>query len=612
LVICLERALRRHCDTLPPLPILPTNALGWLVQKFVDGAGIHHFIPDARLDSRVRHVADWIAAAVDHDESWLKRCDKQGRPQKLLQIGPLERAEAEANKAMRRLAQKAAAAPTIDGEGEETVMTFADGQRIVRLRTPDALDRESAMMGHCVGHGAYDRVVVSGERAIYSLRDRKGRAHATLSIDATEGALLQCHGKEDRPPIARYWPPLQAFIRRDGLTLRGRPEMTGLVQDVGGQYHSVTAMPDGLTVAGDLDLTKTDITSLPRGLTVLGSLILSGCRIIVLPEDLTVANDLRLNGSGVTALPTTLTLGRGLDLCKTPVTELPENLSINGSLDLGDTAITRLPEGLAVGENLDLRNTRMTELPDRFSVGGSLLLHRSAIATLPRGLTLGGSLLLSQSAVKNLPEGLTVGGNLLLSDSLVTHVPSDVVIGQDLVLDDSAIAALPRALAVGGTLYLGSEISSLPPGLSVGGHLYPGRSAVTALPEGLVVGGDLHLSYSRVASLPEGLTIGGNLVVSHSKLTALPRALTVKKTLYLTNSVIETLGDGLTVGNVILTHTQDWSSLKAWGVKLSKKAGYNKAKVALARKLATVMLAMWRDDKPFYYNQEALNAAIAA
>jgi transposase len=64
--------------------------------------------------------------------------------------------------------------------------------------------------------------------------------------------------------------------------------------------------------------------------------------------------------------------------------------------------------------------------------------------------------------------------------------------------------------------------------------------------------------------------------------------------------------------NVILTHTQSWSSLKNWGVRLSKKVGYNKAKVAVARKLAIIMLSMWRDNTSFYHKQDALLAFKAA
>ena len=36
------------------------------------------------------------------------------------------------------------------------------------------------------------------------------------------------------------------------------------------------------------------------------------------------------------------------------------------------------------------------------------------------------------------------------------------------------------------------------------------------------------------------------------------------------------------------------SPLKAWGLRLAEKAGKGKTKVAVARRLATVLLAMWK------------------
>jgi transposase len=37
---------------------------------------------------------------------------------------------------------------------------------------------------------------------------------------------------------------------------------------------------------------------------------------------------------------------------------------------------------------------------------------------------------------------------------------------------------------------------------------------------------------------------------------------------------------------LLLTRTQRWSALKAWGMAVAKRAGMRRAKVALARKLA--------------------------
>jgi hypothetical protein len=40
----------------------------------------------------------------------------------------------------------------------------------------------------------------------------------------------------------------------------------------------------------------------------------------------------------------------------------------------------------------------------------------------------------------------------------------------------------------------------------------------------------------------------------------------------------------LEAANVLLTRVAKWSALKAWGMRLAKRSGLRKAKVALARK----------------------------
>jgi transposase len=45
--------------------------------------------------------------------------------------------------------------------------------------------------------------------------------------------------------------------------------------------------------------------------------------------------------------------------------------------------------------------------------------------------------------------------------------------------------------------------------------------------------------------------------------------------------------------NVLLHHSKGWCALKSWAVRLAKRRGLAKAKVALARKLAVVLHKMW-------------------
>jgi transposase len=62
------------------------------------------------------------------------------------------------------------------------------------------------------------------------------------------------------------------------------------------------------------------------------------------------------------------------------------------------------------------------------------------------------------------------------------------------------------------------------------------------------------------------------------------------------------------VANVLLTRTQRWSALKAWGITLAKRAGMRRAKVAVARKLALVLRRMWRDGTEFRWSRGATAA----
>src|SRR6266404_2904859 len=47
-----------------------------------------------------------------------------------------------------------------------------------------------------------------------------------------------------------------------------------------------------------------------------------------------------------------------------------------------------------------------------------------------------------------------------------------------------------------------------------------------------------------------------------------------------------------------------WSALKAWGMRLAKRNGLRKAKVAVARKLAVILHRMWIDGTEFNWSKK--------
>jgi len=53
--------------------------------------------------------------------------------------------------------------------------------------------------------------------------------------------------------------------------------------------------------------------------------------------------------------------------------------------------------------------------------------------------------------------------------------------------------------------------------------------------------------------------------------------------------------------NVLLHHSKKWCALKSWAVRLAKRRGLAKAKVALARKLAVVLHKLWTTGEDYRF-----------
>ena len=58
----------------------------------------------------------------------------------------------------------------------------------------------------------------------------------------------------------------------------------------------------------------------------------------------------------------------------------------------------------------------------------------------------------------------------------------------------------------------------------------------------------------------------------------------------------------------LLTRNEQWSSLKAWGVRLAKTRGHRRAVIAVARKLAIILHRMWSDGTEFRWGAQEVAA----
>ena len=61
--------------------------------------------------------------------------------------------------------------------------------------------------------------------------------------------------------------------------------------------------------------------------------------------------------------------------------------------------------------------------------------------------------------------------------------------------------------------------------------------------------------------------------------------------------------------NALLTRAHRFSTLKRWALDVAKRRGMRRAKVALARKLATVLHRMWADGTEFAWGKDPAAAA---
>lgn len=118
------------------------------------------------------------------------------------------------------------------------------------------------------------------------------------------------------------------------------------------------------------------------------------------------------------------------------------------------------------------------------------------------------------------------------------------------------------------------------------------------------------LAFKTGVDHPERFTRSRN-VGAHFGLT--PRAYASGEVDY--NGHISKCGDAMVrsalyeAANSLLVRTRRWSALKAWGMKIAKRAGLKRARVAVARKLAAILHRMWLDGSEFRWSLKETAAA---
>ena len=200
-----------------------------------------HWLPGADRQGRAARqsaLPGWLAAALPQGVLWLDLEGPSGRDlaedlravaayfaslESSGQAGRLERialpyAIAAAKAYCREHSRNAVAAP------DKTLMSFADGFRLVLLTTARELTEEGQRMRHCVGD--YTGHVGRGIDVV-SLRDRADRPHVTIQINDGR-CVRQIKGKANSIVARRYRRYVADFVCDLELVVTEDPEYTGL------------------------------------------------------------------------------------------------------------------------------------------------------------------------------------------------------------------------------------------------------------------------------------------------------------------------------------------------------------------------------------------------
>lgn len=92
--------------------------------------------------------------------------------------------------------------PNIDEN--RVIFRFSDKEHFLYLLTPEDLNHEGAIMGHCVGGKNYKSKIKNQQSLIFSIRDKNNMPHVTIEVDIHSRNTVQKYGKGNKPPIKKY------------------------------------------------------------------------------------------------------------------------------------------------------------------------------------------------------------------------------------------------------------------------------------------------------------------------------------------------------------------------------------------------------------------------
>lgn len=493
-------------------------------------------------EPRCAHIRDWLAAAVLNGDTWLENVDSLGRPKKIMKCGSIDALHAEADKRMLREAMKAR--KVLKDEGEEAVeFSLADGWTVVRMLTPQALDRESSIMQHCIGNGGYDKMLGKDDIKLLSLRDPNGKPHITLEVVGKD--IVQLQGKQNSFPKRDYLDAIAPFLASAKLSVK--MPWASIFSDINGTIYSEENFPETLEVFGDFIVDSTHMyRDLPKSIKAGGSITLKGVHFESFPERLEAGRNISINDVFKKDFPKEVLAGGSMNFRNSGFTALADGMVVHESLVLAEMKqLKSLPKGLMVRGYLDISESAVTSIPpcarfgsanisstgiETFDTAGFLPesetdgVHRELIATRSALKSIEGNpwfevLDLYSSRLSILPENLRVDTKLEISRTSIRSIPPGGVPRDIFMADACTIDSVPDRMDCASVSFWNSKVK-LPEKFSCTGTLNLCGAIIRKMPRHLEAT-HVNLRYVQIETIPERI-VAETIDITKSGLDALP------------------------------------------------------------------------------------------
>ncbi|MCS4088760.1 PcfJ domain-containing protein [Rhizobium sp. BK176] len=489
----------------------------------------------AFLPGDLDHIADWLGSAMAAELKWLRNLDQEGVPKKFSKLVTVEDVKAEANRGLDRLIRDTLSKPAAEGE-EELVAVLADGYTLVSLISPLALDRESKEMQHCVGLGGYDEGVRAGEIAIYSLRDRRGKAHATMEVRIQERHVVQAKGKQNRFPARKYFDLLLPWLAEQGYGISREELAGGYFMQTNGVIRHVEDLAAGEEIEGSMTLRfdgdeDVDLV-LPEGLRISGELSIraeyAAGKKVVFGANTVVRGQMQTTAAVVMGIENVS--ANNLRIIAGELSAVPDGSRISGHVYISGTKIGDILERAVFEGGLEIRDIERLTIPSAISVRGPVVLAGSELVRVEEGVSLTGDMTIQGGLgdpVLTAARNLSVGGSLSIS-GFSAFLSDGLHVGEKLSIQFSELERLPSKMEVGGlAINQVKGVSVIPASAVVNGDVSILKSDITNLAGRRVWPGDLRIPHMQINHLPFGLTVGGTLEVSWTPLVEFPQAMRI-------------------------------------------------------------------------------------